>query len=182
MLLATESTEGFTKMLAEFMTDLRPDGAILRQYTEDVARLTWEIRRYREAKAGITNSALLEELRNILQEILPRYDLDVLARKMSIERLARGWFESKNGKAEVLRLFQPFGLDESTVAARAFRARVEDLEMCDRMEARAEARREKTLRFIGEFKQGFGKQLRQSSDRMLDGGDAPNLIPEDSRS
>lgn len=177
MLLVTESAEEFAKARAEFLEDIQPEGAIMRRYAEDVAYLTWEVRRYRESKAGITNAAMFGALHEILKELVPRHIADVPTHRLMIDRLARGWFDSKEVKAEVMKLLRSFGLDETTIAAEALRSRIEDIQECDRMEALAEARREKALRFIGKLKKGFGIRLRQASDRMLDKEEAPTLAP-----
>jgi hypothetical protein len=177
MLLATESAEEFAKMRDEFLEDIQPEGAMERRYVEDVAYLTWEVRRYRESKAGIINAALFGALHEILKQLVPSYTGDVLVRRLMIERLARGWFDTKETKAEVLELLRSFGLDETTIAAEAFRSRAADIEECDRLEAGAEIRREKALRFIGKLKKGLGVRLRKSSDRMLDKEEAPTLVP-----
>jgi hypothetical protein len=179
MLIATESAEEFTKTRDEFLEDIQPEGAIERRYAEDVAYLTWELRRYRKSKAGIINAALFDALQEILKQVVPRYktNMDVPLRLLMIERLARGWFDNKEAKAEVMKLLRSFGLDETTIAAEAFRSRMEDIEECDRMEALAEARREKALRFIGKLRKSLGIQLRRSSNRMLDKEEAPTLVP-----
>jgi hypothetical protein len=174
MLLATESKEEFAKMRDEFFEDLQPEGAIERRYSEDVVSLTWEILRYRRAKAGIINAALLSALHVSVGRCVwyraPNYSLKV-------ESLARGWFENGEAKAEVVKLLETFGFDETTIAAEAFRLCAENIERCDRMEALAEARREKALRFIGELKGELGARLRQSSDRILKKEEIPSLIP-----
>ena len=50
MLLVTESTVEFDKLRDELLQDIQPQNAIERRYAEDVAYLTWEVRRYRAAK------------------------------------------------------------------------------------------------------------------------------------
>ena len=55
--------------------------------------------------------------------------------------------------------------------------RAEDIERCNRMEAFAEARREKLLRFIGKVRKKLAARLRQSSDPMLE-PEVATLAPE----
>jgi hypothetical protein len=95
MLLVTESAEEFAKARGEFLEDIQPEGAIMRRYAEDVGYLTWEIRRYRESKAGIINAAMFSVLHEILKGLVPRQIGDVLGHRLMIERLARGWFDNK---------------------------------------------------------------------------------------
>ena len=173
MLLVTESAVEFDKLRDELLQDIQPQGAIERQYAEDIAYLTWEVRRYRETKAGIINAALLSALKGILDQVLPT--IRPLAKA---DDLARGWFDDKKAKAEVMKLLQTHGLDESAIAAEAFRLRAKDIESCNRMEAFAEARREKALRVIGKVQKKLAARLRQSSDRMLEKPEAAPLVPE----
>jgi hypothetical protein len=173
MLLVTESAAEFEKLRDELLQDIQPQDAIERRYAEDVAYLTWEVRRYRVAKAGIINVALLEALRGILNQVLPQMRPLTMAGD-----LARGWFDDKKAKAEVMTLLQTYGLDESAIAAEAFRLRSEDIESCNRMEAFAEARREKALRFIGKDWKKLAARLRQSSDRVLEKPEVATLVPE----
>jgi len=173
MLLVTESAVEFDKLRDELLQDIQPQGAIERQYAEDIAYLTWEVRRYRETKAGIINAALLSALKGILDQVLPT--IRPLAKA---DDLARGWFDDKKAKAEVMKLLQTHGLDESAIAAEAFRLRAEDIERCNRMEAVAEARREKGLRVIGKVRKKLAARLRQGSDRLLEKPEAAPLVPE----
>ena len=95
MLLATESKVEFDKLRDELLQDLQPQDAIERHYAEDIAYLTWEIRRYREVKAGIINAALFQAVHRILYEFLPRDHADFLQERPAVDHLARGWFDDK---------------------------------------------------------------------------------------
>jgi len=114
MLLVTESAVEFEKLRDELLQDIQPQGAIERRYAEDVACLTWEVRRYRAAKAGIINAALVAALCGILNQVLPPMRPLTMAGD-----LARGWFDDKEAKAEVMTQLQTHGLDESAIAAEA---------------------------------------------------------------
>ena len=169
--------EEFAKVRNDFFEDIQPQGEIERRFAEDIAYRTWEILRYRSSKAGIINAALFGALHEILKELVPRHLADVLVHRLMVERLARGWFDNMEAKTEVMKLLQTHRLDETTIAAEAFRSRAQDIEDCDRMELLAEARREKALRFIGKFRKELRARWRQSSDRMLAQEEAPPLIP-----
>src|SRR6516165_4073502 len=75
MLLVTESAAEFAKLRDELLQDIQPQGAIERHYAEDIAYLTWEIRRYRETKAAIVNDAWLQALERILNRIVPHFEI-----------------------------------------------------------------------------------------------------------
>jgi hypothetical protein len=85
-------------------------------------------------------------------------------------------FTTKLLKAEVSRLLRKLRLDEGAIEAEAFRARTEDLERCDRMLALAEVRREKSLRFIAELREGLADLWRKASDQLLGDNDVPQLV------
>jgi hypothetical protein len=177
-LLITESSADFEKMRNEFYEEIQPQGEMERRYVDDVCHLTWKTLRLRRWEAGIINGALREALSGILRQLLSRDAFpEVPMRLLMAERLARGWLDDEDAKAEVIKLLQQFGLDESAIEAEAFRLRAEDLEGCNRMQADAESRLQKTLRMIGKLRKTFGTRLRQSSERILDNGQAPTLVP-----
>ena len=75
-----------------------------------------------------------------------------------------------------------FGLDEGTIEAEAFRSRAEELERLDRMLAMAKVRRNKALRCIADYRQSLAKQVKQSTDRILDGDEVPRFVAVRKRS
>ena len=179
MLLVTESAVEFEKLRDELLQDIQPQGAIERHYAEDIAYLTWEIRRYRETKAAIVNDAWLQALERILNRLVPHFEIcDFELRPKEVDRLVRGWFDNKKAKAEVTQLLKTYGFDQTSIEVEAFRLRAEEIERCNRMEAFAEARREKALRVIGKVQKKLAARLRQSSDRMLEKPEVATLVPE----
>jgi hypothetical protein len=179
MLLVTESAAEFEKLRDELLQDIQPQGAIERHYAEDIAYLTWEIRRYRETKAAIVNDAWLQALKSILNRLVPHIGVgDFEWHPNEVDRLARGWFDNKT-KAEVTQLLKTYGFDQTSIEVEAFRLRAEEIESCNRMEAFAEARREKALRFISKVRNKLAARLRQSSDRMLEKPEVATLVPEE---
>jgi hypothetical protein len=73
-------------------------------------------------------------------------------------------------------LLAQFQMDEGAIDAEAFRRCAEDVERLDRMLTALEFRRDKTLRFVADYRQVFSKQLRQAGDRILDHDDVPYLV------
>ena len=179
ILLITECAEEFEKMRNEFYDEIQPKGVVERGYVDDIVALTWETRRCQRAKAGIINATLLEALTGMLKQQLTYRDFggNVLACRIAAEDLARGWFTDEEAKTEVATQLRKFGLDEGAIEAESFRLRAEDLERCNRMQADAESRREKALRFVEKLRKKFGARLRQSSDRILETEEVPPLIP-----
>ena len=85
------------------------------------------------------------------------------------EKLARQWFSDPNVKKQIAGLLREFDLDETASEAEAFRKSADDLERIDRLMASAEARRDKALVCIAQYRGDFGALLRESSDRLVDG-------------
>ena len=83
--------------------------------------------------------------------------------------MARKWFSDPEVKERVSRLLREFDLDETAIAAEAFRRSADDLEVIDRLMASSEARRDKALVCIAQFRGEFGALLRESSDRIVEG-------------
>jgi hypothetical protein len=66
-------------------------------------------------------------------------------------------------------LLKYFDLDESAIEAEAIRRSAADIELLDRLLASIEARRDKALRRIAEYRGELGRQMRQAADRIIDG-------------
>jgi hypothetical protein len=89
--------------------------------------------------------------------------------------LANRWFSSKSAKQMVLSILRKSQRDESAIEARAIRASSTDLDWLEKMLAALEARRDKSLRRIAEYRESFADRVRASADRIIDA--EPNPIP-----
>jgi hypothetical protein len=89
--------------------------------------------------------------------------------------IARKWFTDQRIKKILSELLGQFQLDESAIEAEAIRRSSADLELIDRMLASLESRRNKALRCIGEYRDSLARQLRESTDRIIDGKDVLRL-------
>jgi hypothetical protein len=88
--------------------------------------------------------------------------------------LARDWFSDPNVKKQIADLLREFDLDESAIEAEAIRQSADDLERIDRLMASAEARRDKSLVCVAQYRGDFGALLRDSSNRLIT-KEAPGL-------
>ena len=170
-LLMTESVDEFDRMRDAFDQELKPRGIIEQMYIADMAYLVWEILRLRRCKAGIINSAFCAALERLLVQALREpgsltYNLHA---NDEAGRLAREWFSDPGAKKQVSELLKNFQLDELAIEAEAIRSSAEDLERLDRLLASLESRRNKVLRCIADYRGGFARQLRESSDRIIHG-------------
>ncbi len=164
-------------MCEELEQELQPRGIIERTYVQDVAYLIWDILRLRRSKTAIINTALLAALRGILEQLQKRSTVRNPSQSKQFEDLAHGWFDNEKAKAQVASLLLKFGLDEGAIEAEAFRRCAEDLERLDRMLTFAEARRDKALRGIADYRQAFSRRVRQATSRIIDAEEVPQLAP-----
>jgi hypothetical protein len=176
-LTITESSDELASLCEQVNDEIEPTGFIERMYAGDIIALTWDILRLRRAKTGIINGAFLAALESILEQLLPREDYEsVYDHERAANDLAREWFENEKAETQVAALLRKFGLDECTIEAEAFRSRAEDLERLERMLALAEVRRDRALRSIADYRQSLAKQIKKSTDRILDNDDVPRLV------
>ena len=136
-------------------------------YVEDIAYLVWEILRLRRSKAAIINSAFRDALTKVVTQLLS--NPGDWKNRQKAEKLAREWFSDPGVKKQIAGLLRQFNLDETAIEAEAFRKSAETLERIDRLMASAEARRDKALVCIAQYRGDFGALLRESSDRLVDG-------------
>jgi hypothetical protein len=171
------SPDELAKVREFVFKDMNPIGAIEEIYAEDVVENTFEIRVIRRLKIATATSARLEALRELLEQLLSRedFDGDLLACQRAAEDLARKWFSNRKSRAFVAKLLRKYGLDESAIDAVAMRLCGEELERLDRRLTLAEFRRDKALRFIYEYRQSLGRNIRQTGP-CLEHDEIPQLI------
>jgi hypothetical protein len=165
-LLMTESREEFDQVRNSLEREIQPRGTIEQMYVHDMAYIVWEIRRLRRCKDTIINVAFRTGLERVLQQLLRRPS-DSWADRLEIEGLALRWFTDPKAKKEVTELLQEFELDEVAIEAEAIRECSQSLEQLDRMLRSLEARRDRALALVTEYRVNLAHQLRGSAERML---------------
>ena len=167
-LLITESKDEFERIREALDYQIKPRGIIEQIYVEDIAYLVWEILRLRRSKTAIINLALRGALKKVVAQL--SREPGELGRGVDdrAEELAHQWFSDPDIKKQIAGLLGEFGLDETAIEAEAFRKSADDLERIDRLMASAEARRDKALVCIAQYRGDFGAMLRESSDRLVD--------------
>jgi hypothetical protein len=168
-LLITESKDEFDLLRDTLNQEVKPRGIIEQMYVEDIAYLVWEILRLRRSKAAIINLAFRDALTEVVTQLLRNPGERKYQLKDHSEKLAREWFSDPDVKKQIAGLLREFDLDETAIEAEAFRKSADDLERIDRLMASAEARRDKALVCIAQYRGDFGALLRESSDRLVDG-------------
>ena len=190
--LITESEAEFNQFFDALKDELKPYGIVDRLLIKDFGEVAWEIRRYRFAKVSCVNSAFLAALKNLLTPILRRQlaesvppkkrapqlealvvnfepseaELETLA---EVDRLAQQWFVDENAKQHVLELLAENKIDEYAIETEAMRIAAPELQMFNRLEEAAERRLHKTLRLLGHYRSGLGRQIHAAVERVIDG-------------
>jgi hypothetical protein len=168
-LLITESAEEFAQLRDAFYREINPRGQVEEMYVDEIVNKVWEILRLRRWKAAIMNFGFREALKDILSKLLqPPVMLDLRV-EMETARLSVDWFQDDGAKKRVAKILRDFNLDESAIEAEAFRKSAAELEVIDRLLASSESRRNKALRNIDDYRYGFARQVRESSDRIMNG-------------
>jgi hypothetical protein len=168
-LLITESKDEFDLLRDTLNAEVKPRGIIEQMYVEDIAYLVWEILRLRRSKAAIINLAFRDALTEVVAQLLRKPGEYKHHLKDRAEEMAREWFSDPNVRKQIVELLREFDLDETVLEAEAFRKSADDLEGIDRLMASAEARRDKALVCIAQYRGDFGALLRERSDRLVDG-------------
>jgi hypothetical protein len=164
LLLTTESVDEFDGLCDRFEREIKPRGIIELMYVHDICAIVWEILRLRCAKAAIINAAFHDALVSILIECLAKPGKMHL--RAEATSLAGAWFKDEEGKKQVAETLNRHGFDEYVIEGTAFRKSSSTLEQLNRMLASLEARRNRALRCIEDYR--LARQLRESSDRMLE--------------
>ena len=174
-LLITESADEFDALRDAFKQEIKPRGIIEQMYVHDICAIVWEILRLRRCKVIIINSAFRSALQNLLKQLsrLPgQYEYQV---EGEAEALAHSWFTDQEAKKQVSEILSRFDLDESAIEAEAIRRSSSDLELLDRMLTSLESRRDKALGCVAQYRASLAHQLRENSDRIIDGKDVRRL-------
>ena len=149
------------------MEEIKPHGIIERLYVDDIATLVWEILRLRRCKVAIVNTAFKNALSEIIYRLADVPEQDTPERE-SYETTLDDWFSKPEARKAVLELLAEFRLDEAAIEAEAIRSVFSELEVLDRMLTLQELRRNRALRSIADYRDGFAKQVREVSNRVIE--------------
>ena len=150
------------------MEEFKPSGVVQRMYVADLASLNWETLRLRRCRAALVNMAFKDALSEIVYRLAGEPEMGTPKREW-VDAVTKDWFSKPEARKEVLQLLRQFHLDESAVEAEAIRMCFSEIEMLDRMITLLESRRNKALRSIAEYRDGFAKSVREVSNRVIEG-------------
>jgi hypothetical protein len=174
-LVFTECQVEFDRISDALEQLIKPDGIVEQMYVTDMAHYIWEILRLRRCKAQIINvnlhSVILEIIGDRAQSgsidwrsYKPQDDIQITATEFS-----KPSFMGEEGNESALQTIDELGLDAAAVEAQAVRRSFSDLDRLERLLAALEARRDKALRRVAEYRAGLSQILRECSDRIIEG-------------
>jgi hypothetical protein len=161
--LSSESSSEYETLRKQFFDEVQPGNIFEEMFTNDLLNLHWEILRYRRCKQGIIDSIRTVALRNVLT-----YGKgEILGSQAEEKGLAADWYSRPEERAEVIRRLKERNLDELAIEAEAIRLRLEELQVLERLIAGLEARRDKALFKISDFREFFASKLCRASQNVL---------------
>jgi hypothetical protein len=190
-LLHSESEQEFNQLLNALKAEIQPHGVVEEMYVAEIAIIIWDILRLRRCKMTILNAAFRRALRDVIDESawqavpledrtdlqsrfeLPSFELKPMSeaeceRIRKVSDLAKRWFSSKGAKQKVSGILRKSQEDESVIEVKAIRASSAELDSLEKMLTALEARRDRSLRRIAEYRESFADRIRASADRIID--------------
>jgi hypothetical protein len=164
-LTITESAGDYDSLVKSLQQEISPRGFIEHMYVADMSAIVWESLRLRRCAAAIINMAFRAALKNLLVQFWKNPDEP--APYQESEVLAFEWFTDPNAKQRVAEILNKFHLDETAIEAEAIRSVAADLELLDLMLMSLEARRNRALRSIADYRASFAEKVQQVSDRII---------------
>lgn len=166
-LLSTESAEEFETRRSNFRDDLRPQNALEKMYTDEIATQEWEIERLKRFKTGLFSLNLRDALYELFVERLSVYDEG----QETVDYLDC-WFTDAEVKRELSDILAKHGLDVSAIEAEAFRRSSPDWMVIDRLLASAESARDRALRQLILCRDAI---VQQRQNKIIDATPIPRI-------
>jgi hypothetical protein len=168
-LLMSESEDEFEALRSDLVDEIKPRGIIEHMCVADIAEIVWESRRLHRCKAVMINMNYSAALKSLLEDVLNAVDY------LKAEVLAHAWFTDKKAKKEVAEILRRFHLDESAIEAQAIRSLASELEILDKRLMSLDARRNRAIRNIAEYRESFAPKVRERSGRIIEGDSVISL-------
>jgi hypothetical protein len=127
-LLVTESGQDYDAFFNAAVQAIIPMNGLEWIATGNYVNQQWDIRRQRQAKAGIINATRREAFRTVFESILP----EAADRVETAANMADRWFMNPDERPVLLQLLQMHDLDDDAISAQALAMRAPELEMIDR--------------------------------------------------
>ena len=96
-------------------------------------------------------------------------------RSLKVSDLANRWFSSTSAKQKVASILRKSHQDESAIEAKAIQSSSKELDWLEKMLTALEARRDKLLHRIAEYRESFADRVSAGVDRIIDA--EPSRLP-----
>jgi hypothetical protein len=151
--LITESRGAYDRLQAQLAVEWKPRNVSEWMFVRDIADISWEIRRHRQAIAGVFAVSFRKALEDIFINVLPRESriIDIKLQEQAA-RLANAWFEGPAEQRKVKLELAKYGLDAEAVIAQVYIVRADKLEILHRLLSFAELRRTAVVRNFNEYR------------------------------
>ncbi len=160
-LLPGENKVDFLALTKNLVAAAEPEDAIEEILVRDVIDLSWEIRRLRQAKAGLLTVSFGAALKLVMETIGLGYS--------ERESLSKRWMAGeKEAQQTVHKALYEANLSEEDVTAQTMEIKLDSYERLDRMLASAEARRNNALREIDRHRETLGVATRRALEEAED--------------
>ncbi len=166
-LLKSESAEEFNAFRRAVQNEIKPNGAIEKIYAGEFAKLHWEVQRMRRCKATIINIKLRPALKKLLLQLVGENSglFDDIAG--NLEEVSALYFTNQEAKTKVLALFAQFELTDAAIEAQALRKEIFRLDLIEKTLASLEARRDRALDCLANYRETLSIKVQKGEDRML---------------
>ena len=161
-LLLTESADEFVRLQTMLAQEIDPHGIIEEMHVAETAKIVWEMLRIHRCKAAMINTAFREALKKLLMQLWKEPGEPMPYEES--QELALAWFTDPKAKEDVTEILGRFQLDQTAIEAEAIKSLAPDLEVLDRMLMTLEARRNRAIRGVAEYRESFAKRVQQGSD------------------
>jgi hypothetical protein len=167
-LLATEREEEFRELHTALVQELKPRGAVEKIFVGDLAACVWEILRLRRAKTALINMGFEGAKFQILYRLEDKPSPDSLVYS-ELQGRAIGWtIGNEEDRKQMSSTLKEYSLDETAIEAEAIRRNASELERFERMHSAQEARRDKVLRAMADYRESFANQARAASHQIIE--------------
>jgi hypothetical protein len=165
-LLLTESADEFATLQATLVQEIDPHGIIEQMYAAEMAKIVWEMVRINRCKTAMINTAFRSALQDLLMRLWKEPGDPVPYQES--QHLALAWFTDPKAKEEVAEILGRFHLDQTAIEAEAIKSLAPELEVLDRMLMTLEARRNRAIRGVADYRQSFAKRVQEGSGRLIE--------------
>jgi hypothetical protein len=146
-------------------------------FLPDIALAVVESRRLVRLREQIIDNAKYSILRDQIEDGLRRERRPEHEIAINAASLARGYFEDRSQRREIIDRF--YVLDESELEAAAFRVRLLDLGRIEQMQKSCEQRRDRALKNLYSLRKEEVQRLREVAQRLENNADVNPLADEE---